>query len=98
MSGGHFDYQEAYLGYVAEQLQRDIEFNDIEYDSSKPIDTPHGFQLEPETIKYLKTMVDQLQKLHELLHAYDYAVSSDTKQELFLEKARAFYQRDVGDK
>lgn len=96
MSGGYFDYQESYLGYIAEQLEQDIEFNDVEYDSSKPIDTPYGFQHQPETIEYLKIMVDELHRLQELLHEYDYAVSGDSSIEGFLEKARAVYQRKMG--
>jgi hypothetical protein len=96
MSGGHFDYQENYLGYIAEQLEQDIEFNDVEYDSSKPIDTPYGFQHQPETMEYLKIMVDELNRLQELLHEYDYAISGDSSIEQFLEKARSVYRRKVG--
>lgn len=98
MSGGHFDYQESYLGYIAEQLEQDIEFNDVEYDISKPTDTPYGFQHPPETIENLKIMVDQLQKLQELLHEYDYAVSGDSSKERFLEKARAAYKKGEAEK
>ncbi|MDL2329406.1 hypothetical protein LJC71_06630 [Desulfosarcina sp. OttesenSCG-928-A07] len=96
MSGGHFDYQENYLGYIAEKLEQDIEFNDTEYDSSKPIDTPYGFQHQSETISYLKIMVDELHRLQELLHEYDYAVSGDSSIEWFLEKARSVYRRKAG--
>ncbi len=96
MSGGHFDYQENYLGYIAEQLEKDIEFNDADYESSRPTDTPYGFQHKPEAIEYLKIMVDQLQKLQELLHEYDYAVSGDSSKERFLEKARSVYRREMG--
>lgn len=96
MSGGHFDYQENYLGYIAEQLERDIEFNDVEYDGSNPINTPYGFQHRPETIEYLKIMVDELNRLQELLHEYDYAVSGDSSIERFHEKARAVYPKEMG--
>jgi hypothetical protein len=95
MSGGHFDYQENYLRYIAEQLERDIEFNDVEYDSSKPIYTLLGFQHEPEIIEYLKMMVDELNRLQELLHEYDYAVSGDSSKERFLEMVRSVYRRKV---
>jgi hypothetical protein len=98
MSGGYFDYQESYLGYIAEQLQRDIDFNNVEYDSSKPIDTPYGFQHQPETIEYLKIMVDELQRLQELLHEYDYTVSGESSKERFLEKARAAYKKGEVEK
>ncbi len=96
MSGGHFDYQESYLAYIAEQLEQDIRFNDVEYDISKPNDTPYGFQHQPETIGYLKSMVDELYRLQDLLHAYDYAVSGDSSEEQFLQKARAVYRRGLG--
>ncbi len=98
MSGGHFDYQESYLGYIAEKLENDIEFNDLEYDSSKPIDVPYGFQHQPEILEYLKNMLDDLQNLQNLLRAYDYAVSGDSSIESFLEKARLAYRKDGGIK
>ena len=96
MSGGHFDYQQNYLGYIAEQLEQDIEFNDVEYDSSKSIGAPYGFQHQSEIIEYLKAMVDDLGRLRELLHEYDYVVSGDSSEECFLEKARAAYGRKTG--
>lgn len=92
MSGGHFDYRESYLGYIAEQLEQDIEFNEVEYDSSKSIDTPYGFQHSPATVKYLEMMVSDLTMLKELLRDYDRAVSGDSSIERFVEKARLVYQ------
>lgn len=38
-------------------------------------------------------MVDQLQRLQELLHEYDYVVSGDSSKERFLEKARLTYKK-----
>jgi hypothetical protein len=34
MSGGHFDYKQAYLGYITDQLERDIAYNAIPYDAA----------------------------------------------------------------
>lgn len=98
MSGGHFDYQDRYLGYIAERLESDIEFNDIEFDIAKPIDTPYGFQHSAETLGYLKMMIDDLHRLQKLLHAYDYVVSGDSAREQFLEHARGIYRREAGGK
>lgn len=98
MSGGHFDYQESYLGYIAEQLEQDIEFNDVEDDVSRQIDIPYGFQHQPETIAYLKIMIQDLRRLGELLHDYDYAVSGDSSIESFLEKARAAFKYSEEEK
>jgi len=92
MSGGHFEYQESYLGYIAEQLEKDIEYNDVEYDIAKSADAPYGFQHQPETIEFMKNMVKELYKLEELLREYDLAVSGDTRKQNFLEKARSVYR------
>ncbi len=92
MSGGHFDHNNSYLGYIADQIEQDIEFNDIEYDYASSVDTPYGFQHSPETIEYLKFMVADLRKLQDLLHKYDYAVSGDSSIDLFLETAKAVYR------
>lgn len=94
MSGGHFEYQESYLGYIAEQLEKDIEYNEVEYDTAKSADTPYGFQHQAETIEFLKHMVKELYKLKELLREYDLAVSCDTSEQCFLEKARTAYRSD----
>lgn len=91
MSGGHFDYQENYLGYIAEQLENDIKYNEITYEISIPPDTPYGFQHTAETVKFMSLMIKELYKLEELLREYDYAVSGDSSKEDFLDKARSLY-------
>ena len=80
MSGGHFDYQESRLGYIAEQLERDIECNDISDDDTTG--DGYGFQLEPKTIVFLKD-VAQLKSLEHILREYDLAVSGDTCEKPF---------------
>jgi len=92
MSGGHFDYRESYLGYIAEQLEKDVEYNDVEYDIAKSADTPYGFQHQPETIEFMKNMVKELYKLEELLREYDLAVSGDTSEQNFIERAGSVYR------
>jgi hypothetical protein len=98
MSGGHFDYQESYLGYIAEQLEKDIEYNDVEYDLAKSGDIPCGFQHQPETIEFMKNMAKELYNLKELLREYDLAVSGDTREQNFLEKARSVYRNSEVNK
>lgn len=90
MSGGHFDYRDSYLGYIAEQLEHDVEFNDIEYDIAMSSDAHYGFQHQPETIEFVKIMIEELYKLRDLLREYDLAVSGDSSEQRFLDKARLF--------
>ena len=47
MSGGHFDYEESHLGYIADQLEQDVEFNDVEYDITNPMIRLMGFSISP---------------------------------------------------
>lgn len=85
MSGGHFDYNEFHLDYLADQLEQDIKYNDIPWD--KPIidgeDELYGFQLEQKSIDFLKNTAQQLRQLKTILHEYDLAVSSDTCEKTF---------------
>jgi hypothetical protein len=34
MSGGYFNYQQSYFGYIADQLEQDINYNNISYDEA----------------------------------------------------------------
>jgi len=88
MSGGHFDYQQSYLGYIAAQLEQDIEYNDISYNDvvGKENEDNYGYQLEPKTIEFLRGVVSQLHHLKEVLREYDLAVSGDTCEEIFQER------------
>jgi len=88
MSGGHFNHEESYLDYIAEQLERDIKYNEIPWDN--PVvdgDEEHyGFQLETKTIDFLKDVARQLKEFRTVLREYDLAVSGDTCEKTFQER------------
>lgn len=88
MSGGHFDHQDSMLRYVAERLEMDIDFNDVE--------TPnrcgcHGYQHSEEVLWYMEKAVQDLNSLADMLHEYDLGVSGDTDIESFRLKAKERY-------
>ncbi len=85
MSGGHFNYEESYLDYIADQLEQDIKYNEVPWDNpvKKDDEEYYGFQLEPETIDFLKNATRQLRELRTILREYDLAVSSDTCEKTF---------------
>lgn len=87
MSGGHFDYQEFYLGNVADQLDHDIKYNRIEYDDAVVKDDRkhYGYQLQPETIDFIKDVAQQLRQLQKISRGYDLAISDDTCEQTFQE-------------
>ena len=88
MSGGHFDHQEYRFIDIAEQLERDIEYNDVSWEN--PVVTEYrriyGFQLEPATLDYLRKVAAQLRYLQMVLHEYDLAVSKDTCEKTFQQR------------
>ena len=88
MSGGHFDYQQSYLGYIADQLEHDIKYNDISYDDAecKEDKEDYGYQMEAKTIAFLSDVVKQLRRLEVILREYDLAVSGDTCEKTFQER------------
>ena len=88
MSGGYFDYQEAYLDYIAEQLERDIKYNEIPWDHpvKKDDEEHYGFQLEAKTLDFLRDVARQLREYRTVLREYDLAVSGDTCEKTFQER------------
>lgn len=88
MSGGHFNYDDAYLDYIAEQLEQDIKYNDVSW--NKPVEVEgedhYGYQLELKTIHFLQDAAQQLRQLRRVLREYDLAVSEDTCEKTFQER------------
>ena len=83
MSGGHFDYKQAYLGYIADQLEEDIQYNDVSWEEPVKVDDEEysGYQFSPETIAFMKITAQQLRDLESTLHELDLAMSGDTGEE-----------------
>ena len=83
MSGGHFDYKQVYLGYIADQLDEDIQYNDVSWEEPVKVDDEEysGYQFSPETIAFMKDTVQQLRDLECTLRELDLAMSGDTGEE-----------------
>ena len=88
MSGGHFNYDDAYLDYIAEQLEQDIKYNDAPWDNPVVVDGEEhsGSQLEAKTLHFLQNTAQQLRQLRRVLREYDLAVSCDTCEKTFQER------------
>ena len=83
MSGGHFDYKQVYLGYIADQLEEDIQYNDVSWEEPVKVDDEEysGYQFSQETIAYMKDTVQQLRDLESTLQELDLAMSGDSGEE-----------------
>ena len=83
MSGGHFDYREWNLSYVAEELERDLK--------------ERWKDAAPEVHITLKKMADHLEKAREALREYDYGMSGDSNPEDGLQAIRDFLYWNAGE-
>jgi hypothetical protein len=88
MSGGHYNYNEARLGYIADQLEEDIKYNDIPWESPVKVDGEeyYGYQLSQETVKFMKDTVKQLRHLEFTIRQLDLVIEGDTSEENFRER------------
>lgn len=80
MSGGHFDYKQYNIGYIADEIENVIANNETkdEYGFS------YSFKLE--TIAKLRYTVEQLRISERLAKEIDYLLSSDTSEDTFCER------------
>ena len=73
MSGGHFEYQESYLEYLAERLERDIGSFAGEDDERDEVRRATDDQ-----VAMLAALVVEVRALKAVLRQYDLAMSADT--------------------
>ncbi len=87
MSGGHYNYDEARLGYIADQLEDDIKYNDISWETPAKVDGKeyYGFHLSKETVKFMEDTVKQLRHLEFTIRQLDLVIEGDTSEEIFRE-------------
>lgn len=90
MSGGHFDYKNAYLDDIAVRIQFIIDRNDcIEKDEwGQDI----GRHYPPEIIEKLQQTVDVLRQCSNMVHRIDFLLSGDDGPESFLK----YWENEVG--
>lgn len=81
MSGGHFDYKQYQLGYIADEIEEVIFKNDS--DEKNEWGDTIGHHYSPETIAEFKTAVDLLRKCQIYVHRIDWLVSCDDGEDSF---------------
>lgn len=90
MSGGRFDYRNEGLEQIAESIEFDLANND-HVNSETSDNEVWGLNWKPETLVYVKRMLEDVKSLNRLLHEYDWAVCYDSCEDEFLQEAKAVY-------
>jgi len=102
MSGGHFDYDQYKIGYMAESIEKLIERNGREKTKEELKDEnwrdPEWYEKYPEDLchyKYPDEVIEEFKKGVELLkqaevyaHRIDWLVSGDDGEESFLKRLK----------
>ena len=90
MSGGRIDYRNEGLELIAESIEFDLANND-HVNSETSDNEVWGLNWKPETLVYVKRMLEDVKSLNRLLHEYDWAVCDDSCEDEFLQEAKAVY-------
>lgn len=83
MSGGAFDYRDSALSDLQDMIAREIGY--IQYGSNYT-----DYQNE-KTVKYMKNIVCDLERLSKVIHSLDWFISGDTDEEKFISDYENLY-------
>ena len=85
MSGGHFDYNQYKIGWIADEIEQFIRNNDVE-----DVDTGIfiGLRYSPETLDEFKNAVHALKVAQVYAQRVDWLISGDDGEESFHERLR----------
>lgn len=96
MSGGHFEYQDNCIDDIMDVIKHDIKYNDVEWsynsDTGESVED-YGFQHSKETLDILGKLLKDMNKVMNVLHAYDLYVSGYICEETFLKEANKYYKQ-----
>lgn len=84
MSGGHFNYDQYRIGYIADEIEELIRNNDDESVNEWGDTVGRGYTAE--TIAEFKTAVELLRKAQIYAHRIDWLVSCDDGEDTFHER------------
>jgi hypothetical protein len=84
MSGGHFDYKQYELQYIADAIEELIRSNNDEILDQFGYKRGRGYS--PATIKEFYTAVELLRSAFVYAHRIDWLVSNDDSEECFHER------------
>ena len=98
MSGGHFEYQESYIGYIAESIERDARAfagsaMDDDRFSDESLEWYKECGLTDRQVRALQVFAEELLETQRVVRQYDLAMSGDTALEEGLQAVTEFVAR-----
>ncbi len=91
MSGGALDYKDSALTELQDMIAREIGY--IEYGSNYT-----GHQYNEKTLVYMKSIVEELERLAKTIHSLEWFLSGDTSEEEFISDYESLYQKKAESK
>lgn len=86
MSGGALDYKDSALTDLQDMIAREIGY--IEYGSNYT-----AYQYNEKTLTYMKSIVEELERLAKVIHSLEWFLSGDTSEEDFISDYENLYQK-----
>ena len=90
MSGGHFNYNQYYIEYLARDIEKEIRDNKVknEWTSDEKWEELGKQYFRDETIKEFRKAVKALRKAYVYAHRIDWLLSGDDGEETFHERLK----------
>lgn len=86
MSGGALDYRDSALTDLQDMIAREIGY--MEYGSNYT-----AYKYNEKTLVYMKSIVEELERLAKAIHSLEWFLSGDTSEEEFINDYESLYQK-----
>lgn len=86
MSGGHFDYDQYKIGYIADSVEQIILKNGEKRERCEPWESEYYYNYPPEVIEKFKEGLDIIRKAEIYAQRIDWLVCGDDGPESFLRR------------
>lgn len=88
MSGGALNYKDSALTELQDMIAREIGY--MEYGSNYT-----NYQYNEKTLVYMKSIVEELERLAKAIHSLEWFLSGDTSEEEFISDYENLYQKQA---
>ena len=96
MSGGHFDYNQHYIGEIADSIERLIETNGKQkesYANDNPFDSEYYYTFSPEVLEKFQEGLSILRQAAVYARRIDWLVSGDDSESTFFARLKEDLQQ-----
>jgi hypothetical protein len=93
MSGGHFNYDQYKIGYIADEVEQIVRKNNVKKEKKHDWEDDYHYKFSQEVIGHFKEAWYQIRKAEIYAQSIDWLVSGDDGENSFLKRLYADLQK-----